>query len=280
MKEILSPALDFYLLIPFYNNLTGLIRSLQSVSYSPVKYAVLIVDDGSDTPLSIGDLTPFSAEGVSIDIIRMPRNQGITRALNTGLAWLQQRRDALFVARLDCGDICATTRFERQVAFLRQHPDIDLVGSWCIFTNYATGLSYRYSTPTEHKSIARGMYFRNIFIHPTVMWRSEIVEKAGIYPESFPHAEDYGFFYEIINKGKGGVIPEDLVICEINPKGLSLHFRKRQLQSRIRVVRQYGKNRILSLLGIAKLWILLATPYRIVLQTKKILYGIKPLNVI
>jgi glycosyltransferase involved in cell wall biosynthesis len=280
MKDVPSPAFDFLLLIPFYNNLTGLIRSLHSISYSPVKYGVLIVDDGSDTPLQHSDLASFAATGVFIHIIRMPRNQGITRALNAGLHWLQDRKDFSFVARLDCGDLCATTRFERQVAFLRQHADTDLVGSWCIFTNYTTGLSYRYSTPTEHKDITRGMYFRNIFIHPTVMWRAGVTEKAGIYPETFPHAEDYGFFYEIINKGKGAVIPEDLVICEINPKGLSLHFRKQQLKSRIRVVRQYGKSKALSLIGVAKLWLLLATPYKIVLQTKKLLYGIKPMNVI
>jgi glycosyltransferase involved in cell wall biosynthesis len=280
MKEVPSPAFDFLLLIPFYNNLTGLMRSLQSVSYNPVKYGVLIVDDGSAIPLDYKDLEPFSATGVYIHIIRMARNQGITRALNAGLHWLQGRKDFPFVARLDCGDLCATSRFERQVAFLRQHEDTDLVGSWCIFTNYITGLSYRYSTPTEHKDITRAMYFRNIFIHPTVMWRAEVVNKAGIYPETFPHAEDYGFFYEIINKGKGAVIPEDLVICEINPKGLSLNFRKQQLKSRIRVVRQYGKSKALSLIGVAKLWLLLLTPYKLVLQTKKLLYGIKPLSVI
>jgi glycosyltransferase involved in cell wall biosynthesis len=280
MKDITSSTFDFLLLIPFYNNLTGLIRSLQSISYNPVKYGLLIVDDGSPTPLEYEDLAPYVATGVYIHIIRLPRNQGITRALNTGLQWLRERKDFLFVARLDCGDICATDRFERQVAFLREHTDIDLVGSWCIFRNYATGLSYRYSTPTDHKTISRGMYFRNIFIHPTVMWRAGITDKAGIYPETFPHAEDYGFFYEIINKGKGAVIPEDLVICEINPKGISLHFRKQQLKSRMRVVRQYGKSKLLSLMGVVKLWFLLATPYKIVLQTKKILYGIKPMSVI
>jgi hypothetical protein len=119
------------------------------------------------------------------------------------------------------------------------------------------------------------MHFRNIFIHPTVMWRAEVTRKAGVYPEDFPHAEDYGFFYEIISRGKAAIIPDDLVICEINPKGISLFFRREQLKSRIRVVKQYGKNRLYSLIGIMKLWLLLVIPYKIVLQTKKIIYGIK-----
>src|ERR1700748_403577 len=106
------------------------------------------------------------------------------------------------------------------------------------------------------------MHFRNLFIHPTVMWRRDERSKGEIYPSNFPHAEDYGFFYEIINKGHAAIIPEDLVICEINPKGLSLYFRQEQLKSRMQVVRQYGKNRLYSLIGVLKLWVLLLIPYK------------------
>jgi len=279
MRESNHVALDFYLLIPYFNNLTGLIRSLQSIHYSAVKYGLLIVDDGSDIPLRHSDLEGAIEHGVTVQIIRQDRNQGITKALNAGLDWLRGRNDFQYIARLDCGDLCKENRFELQAAFLGEHQDIDLVGSWCIFANFSSGASYRYITPTGHEKIAREMHFRNIFIHPTVMWRRSVIDKVGIYPEIFPHAEDYGFFYEIINKGKAAVIPENLVTCEINPRGISLHFRKEQLKSRARVVRQYGRNRLYSLLGMAKLWVLMAIPYGLVLQAKKILYGIKPASV-
>jgi glycosyltransferase involved in cell wall biosynthesis len=280
MEENKLLPFDFYLLIPYYNNLPGLIRSLESVSYDPTAYGILIVDDGSREALRYEDLSSCLPATLSVDILRQPENGGITRALNAGLKWLAERNNCKYVARLDCGDLCAGPRFLRQVAFLDAHRDIDLVGSWCIFRNFSTGESYRYITPTEYKKILRGMHFRNIFIHPTVMWRAEVIRKAGIYPENFPHAEDYGFFYEIISRGEAAIIPEALVICEINPKGLSLFFRREQLKSRIRVVKQYGKNRIYSLIGIMKLWLLLAIPYKIVLQTKKIIYGIKHNSVI
>lgn len=183
MKDNTSPYLDFFLLIPFYNNLTGLIRSIQSVRYNPVNYGLLIVDDGSTVALQQTDLAAYIQPGLLVEIIRLPENQGITKALNTGLEWLQERNNCHFVARLDCGDLCAATRFQTQVAFLRQHPDIDLVGSWCVFTNFQTGLSYRYITPTVHEKIARGMYFRNLFIHPTVMWKADVTGRTGKYPK-------------------------------------------------------------------------------------------------
>jgi hypothetical protein len=98
---------------------------------------------------------------------------------------------------------------------------------------------------------------------------------AARYPENFPYAEDYGFFYEIISKCKAAVLPENLVICEINSGGLSLSFRKEQLKSRGRVVRQYGKNRLFSLMGVIKLRILMVIPYGLLIQVKRLLYGIK-----
>src|ERR1700733_12927793 len=198
MKVSCDPELYFYLLIPYYNNLSGLVRSLQSISYDPVRYALLIVDDGSKDILLDADLAAHLPAGLTVKIIRLPRNEGITRALNTGLHWLEGKNNFRYVARLDCGDICIPERFTRQVEFMDRHPDIDLVGSWCLFKDFSTGQSYPYRTPTEHGGIVRGMYFRNIFRHPTVMWRSYVMKKTGVYPENFPHAEDYGFFYEIL----------------------------------------------------------------------------------
>src|SRR5229473_5328739 len=92
---------DFSLLIPYYNNFQGLIRSLQSVCYDPVKYSILIVDDGSMAPLHQTELAAHLPGGPSLHIIRLPENQGITRALNAGLRWLGTKNDFRFVARLD-----------------------------------------------------------------------------------------------------------------------------------------------------------------------------------
>ena len=279
MEELKQFRFDFYLLIPYYNNLSGLIRSLESISYDPVKYALLIVDDGSKIPLKYDDLAKHLPASIIVKIIRLQENKGITKAMNTGLEWLDDKKDFQFVARLDCGDLCTEDRFQVQVAFLRQHQDIDLVGSWCIFKDFSTGMAYYYRTPTEHENIVRGMYFRNIFRHSTVMWRAEITEKTGLYPYSFPHAEDYGFFYEILNKGKAAVIANDLVICDIDPNSISMHFRKEQLKSRIRVVNQYGKNRLLCLIGALKCWILMVIPYGIIQNIKKTIYRIKSISV-
>ncbi|MBS1663181.1 MAG: glycosyltransferase [Bacteroidetes bacterium] len=275
MEERKKPVYDFYVLIPYYNNLPGLIRALESIAYDPLAYALLIVDDGSTEPLQHSSITPHVPQSLSVTILQLKENQGITSALNTGLRWLEKEGNSRYIARLDCGDVCLPERMTRQVAFMDAHPEVKLIGSWCIFKNFRTGESYRYVTPTEYKPILKEMHFRNVFIHPTVMWRSNLTKEIGVYPEDFPHAEDYGFFYEIISKGEAAVLPADLVICEINPQGISLSYRQEQLKSRIKVVRRYGNNGLYRLLGVLKLRLLLGIPYRLILEIKKVIYGIK-----
>ncbi|OQP47191.1 hypothetical protein A4H97_06695 [Niastella yeongjuensis] len=266
--------IDFYLLIPFYNNLPGLLQSLQSMQYDADKYAVVIVDDGSAQPITLEDIYRQVPGNIRIEIIQLPCNKGITIALNTGLQWIMQQNNAHFVARLDCGDICAPERFYRQVTFLHEHPQINLVGSWCIFKDFSTNVAFRYITPTRHKKIKRGMHFRNIFIHPTVMWRFDSMKDNGQYPDTYPDAEDYGFFYQFLQKGESAIIPEYLVTTEINHKGISLNSRKKQLNSRIKVVKEYGRNRVLRYLGVLKLRLLLIIPYNLVFAIKRALYGV------
>jgi glycosyltransferase involved in cell wall biosynthesis len=266
--------IDFYLLIPFYNNLPGLLHSLQSIQYDAGKYAVVIVDDGSNQPVTLAELYKHIPRNTSVEIIQLPYNKGITAALNTGLQWILKQNNASFIARLDCGDTCTHDRFYRQVAYLQQNPEVNLVGSWCIFKDYSTNVAFRYITPTQHKKIKRGMHFRNIFIHPTVMWRFDAIKDNELYPYSYPHAEDYGFFYQLMQKGKVAIIPDYLVTCEINHKGISLSSRKKQLKSRIKVVNEYGRNRVLRYLGVFKLRLLLIIPYNLVFAVKRTLYGV------
>ncbi len=264
--------LDFYLLIPCYNNKEGLLRSLESVTYTPNKFAILIVDDGSDEPVSPSWLEGRIHQETMLEILRLPLNEGITAALNAGLEKIAGYGNAKYVARLDCGDTCSPMRFVKQVNYLDANADIDLVGSWCVFKDPSKTAGYTYKTPTEHEYICKGMYFRNIFIHPTVMWRLSAQEKVSAYPQAFPHAEDYGFFQLLLQKGRGAVMGEVLVTCELNPKGLSLGNRSAQLQSRMKVVQAFGTNKWLTAMGMLKLRLLQLVPYRLVLRLKRLLY--------
>jgi len=267
------PFFDICVLMPCYNNPEGLATSINSINYDTTRFIVLVVDDGSRQAINKDQLYQNVPVTVNIEILRIEENEGITNALNKGLEYIYVNYMAAFIARLDCGDICAPNRFYRQLAFFENHPSIDLVGSWCYFKNPLTGSRYKFTTPTQHKAIRHSMYFRNVFIHPTVMWRAAVL-KGFRYPGNYPHAEDYGLFYDIVLNKKAAIINDFLVTCEINPDGISFQNRFNQLKSRWQVIRDYGTNKWWVAAGTLKLLLLMALPHQIVYNIKRRLFKI------
>ena len=115
------------------------------------------------------------------------------------------------------------------------------------------------------------MYFRNSFIHPTVIFRMDTVAKLGLYPFDYPHAEDYALFWKIINVAPTAILPAYLVVCELNEVGISSANRIKQLQSRMVIVRKFGHTFMLRALGVLKIRILMKMPHSFVENVKKLM---------
>jgi glycosyltransferase involved in cell wall biosynthesis len=261
--------LHFCVLIPVYNNPEGLLRSLRSINYPRENHLVVVVDDGSREPITTQMLEAARLPS-SFQLIRLPQNRGITEALNTGLRWIQEHTRAGYIARLDCSDTCHPERFHRQVAFLDAHPEVGLLGTWCTFRGKDKTGSYGYTTPIQHEALIKEMYSRNVFIHPTVMFRTRLLEQVGVYPYDFPHAEDYAFFWALLSVAKGAILDRFLVICELNPSGISMGNRREQLESRLRVVKHFGRDRKRQVLSFFKIKLLLFIPQSVILWYKRV----------
>ena len=262
------PEFRLCVLIPYFNNPAGLLKSLESIFFEGNSCLVLIVNDGSRLVPSEKELEEAVAGKYIVKWIQQDQNRGIVYALNVGLDWIRNNGNSEYIARLDCGDICSRARFNRQVTWLQDHPESILVGSWCEFRNYALKFRYLYKTPTEDGEIRKGMYYRNLFIHPTVMWRENQAEGLK-YSEEFQHTEDYGFFFELMDKGKVEILPEVLVTAEINPGGISLKGRRAQLKGRWQVISCYGNHPFRRLAGKIRLAFLFCMPASLVMWWKK-----------
>jgi glycosyltransferase involved in cell wall biosynthesis len=260
---------DFCLLIPCYNNFKGLLLSLNSVYYYSDRFIILIVDDGSETPVTVSRIKSAMQNDYSVFVLRTETNSGITSALNNGLKWIEENQIANYVARLDCGDICRRDRFYKQMNYLIQHPNVGLLGSWCIFKNEASSFSYQYKTPIEHRQIKRAMYFRNLFIHPTVIFKMDLVKMVGYYPHNFVYTEDYALFWQLLKIGPSHILNEFLVTCELNDDGISLKNRKQQLINRGKTISHYGTSPLLKLAGLLRLYALLLLPQGFLLFFRK-----------
>ncbi|MES1220761.1 MAG: glycosyltransferase, partial [Bacteroidota bacterium] len=241
---------ELCVLIPCFNNLQGLKKSIESIFYDKGKYLIVVVDDGSSEIISNETVSGRNSKEAPVHIIRLQQNKGIAVALNTGLQWIMDTVNCDYIARLDCGDTCDASRFYKQVEHLRVNTDTLLLGSWCYFQNQDKNIRYKHRTPVKHESIINSLYFRNVFIHPTIIIRRCVLKEVGLYPENYPHAEDYAWFWQIANHGKTAILPLYLVVCELNMAGISYKNRRLQLQNRIAILKQFGHKFALRQLAI------------------------------
>jgi glycosyltransferase involved in cell wall biosynthesis len=268
MIGIENKELDFCLLIPCYNNLEGLILSINSVEYHSDHFIIVVVDDGSEVPVTVKTIKEKITNNYTLIVLRNEMNKGITNALNKGLKWIEENTASKYVARLDCGDLCKNNRFFRQVDYMDKHPETGLLGSWCVFETKTKSNRYYYKTPIDHKNIIRAMHLKNVFIHPSVMFKTDLLSRVGYYPEGFKYVEDYAFFWQLIKIEPSHILNEFLITCEINEEGISFKNRRKQLVNRLRIIAKYGTNPFLKLVGMLRIHALRFFPQRLVLPLK------------
>ena len=259
---------DIAVLIPHFNNLVGLKKALDSISdLQPVD--IIIVDDGSTKKPSLKALKELYTRFDDIHVLYSDINQGIEHALNIGLRYIKVQKKYNYIARLDCGDVCHPDRFKVQKSFLENNPDVYLVGAWADVVDMDGAYIFSIKHPTNHRKIKKGMFINSMFVHVSVMFRTEIINKIGYYPLNYKYAEDYAYFFKIVNNFVTGNIDCVLVTCEANPNGISLLKRRQQIKSRIAVIYcnfTFAKN---AFWGLFRNVLLLATPYRCVFLIKK-----------
>ena len=260
---------EIILLIPHYNNLTGLLASIASIDKTE-KIDIVIVDDGSLQYKLEEDIinSSFLAQG-SIKYIYLNTNQGIENALNYGLEYILKQQQYKYVARLDCGDLCIGKRFEIQQQFLKENTSIKIVGSNVIAVDTKGKFLYNINMPIHSKDVKNKMYYNSMLIHPSIMFSIDILTSIGLYPTNHKSAEDYAFFFSIIKKYKAANINQYLIQIEINEEGISLSRRKQQVKSRINIIQENFYFGFYPVFGLLRNYILYYMPYKLILHLKK-----------
>lgn len=139
----------------------------------------------------------MSLQDNRINIFRRQENKGLAFSLNELLAIIQSK-EYKYIARMDADDIAVSYRFEKQISFLQNHPDIDLVGG-AINEIDSRGHDWGkvITYPCSPKECRAFFAKRNPVAHPTVMFRRSFFEKAGWhYPTDYVRNEDTRLWHE------------------------------------------------------------------------------------
>ncbi len=144
----------------------------------------------------------------------------LATTLNCGL----RASSATYIARIDQDDLADRERLAKQVYFLDSNPEIAAVGTSAtvIGTNgEVIGLRLQ---ETDRAAIRRRLRWKSPLIHPSVMFRRDIVLGLGGYSEGAVNVEDYELWLRIAAVGDLGGMPECLTKYRIHPNQITSHL--------------------------------------------------------
>jgi len=167
-------------------DLKYLIESIDSVLFQTFGgFEFIIIDDGSsDSSYQIIN----SYKDSRIRILKNEQNLGISISLNKGIKASQGK----YIARMDSDDICMSDRLEKQLFFLEENPEIDVVGSFLEIideTGNHTGEIYIF--PSNAMLVKWITLFGPCLPHPAIMARKDFFIESGGYCSKWDSVEDY-----------------------------------------------------------------------------------------
>lgn len=121
------------------------------------------------------------------NIIRLEQNGGLGNALRIAI----ESANNELIARMDSDDVSVSDRFEQELNYFCQHPQIDIVGGDITeFISNETNVVGKRCVPQSDADIKSFMKKRAAFNHVTVMYKKSSVLNAGGYKDWFWN-EDY-----------------------------------------------------------------------------------------
>lgn len=197
-----------------------------------------------------------------IILIQNEKNSKLSYSLNHCLKYATGE----YIARMDGDDKCLPERFEKQVQFLNDHPEYDLVGTAMqrFDENGLADILYARENP-DYYSLRKG----NPFYHATIMAHRYMYDKLNGYTVSdrTQRGQDYDLWFRFYHAGfSGNNINEPLYLVRENADAI----KRRTAKGRLRAYRTmvYGY----KLLGYPKRWLIFpffrmcvkaVTPYKV-----------------
>jgi glycosyltransferase involved in cell wall biosynthesis len=220
-------------ILPVFNGEKYIKEAIESILLqSFTNFELVIIDDGS-TDKSLEIIKSFSDD--RIKVLRNESNSGLIYSLNRGLSEAKGK----YVARMDADDIACPERLRTQFEFMENNPDIGLCGT---FVKRFGSILRRglLKVPVENDEIKANSLFFCSFVHPTVMFRRELILKHGLnYSEDFKGTEDYNLWVEMIGKGvRTANIPKLLLKYRVSDFSVSgnIFFNKEKFAERLKLI--------------------------------------------
>lgn len=198
------------------------VQSILSQSFSDFEF--IIYDDGSH-PDAAAYIQKLRGVDRRIVLAGREENHGLAFSLNACIRLARGR----YIARMDADDISLPERLQIQYDFMEDHPEY----AWCgCNTKLFDSKGIWGGRKMPEKPRERDYLKYSPYVHPTVMYRREILTENGGYlvAAEMLRCEDYEIFMRLQQKGLQGYNIQKELFCYREDKEA---FRRRKMKYRV-----------------------------------------------
>lgn len=177
------------------------IESILGQTFSDLEF--IIINDGS-TDGTAEILESYRTRDPRIRVYHQ-KNSGVATAMNLGCQLAQGK----YIARMDADDISLPQRLARQIAYLDQHPEISICGTWMHTFWQSKQELVRY--PEDPDIALCTLPFQMPFVGGSLMFDRRLYAERGVHYN--PHVgatDDYLFIVECSKYCRVSSVPEVL----------------------------------------------------------------------
>ena len=181
-----------------YNGEKYLVQAIDSILNQTYQNFEFIIIDDCSTDNSSHILQEYAKKDSRIKIIKKEKNIGIKgfiENLNLGISIAKGK----YIARMDQDDVSLPERFQKQVDFLENNPEITLVGAQLNLINEQNKITGEAIAALQHRDIVKRITSQIQLFHPVIMFRKD---QNIQYREKFLYCEDYDLYLNLITQGK------------------------------------------------------------------------------
>lgn len=220
-------------LMPVFNSEQFVAEAIDSILNQTFKdFEFLILDDAS-TDKSFEIIKDFENKDSHIKVYQNEKNLGVVESRNK-LIELSQGK---YIAWIDSDDIALPNRFEKQIKFLEEHPEIGLVGAYPVIIDENSKKTGKWWFETDPQKLKIELFFHSPFLSSSIVIRKSALPQ-NYYDSRFPVAEDFDLYSKISENSEIANIHETLVKYRINSKGLSKSNSEKMENLSVQVIKE------------------------------------------
>lgn len=213
-------------IMPVYNNSLFICEAIESVLNQTVTDFELIIIDDFSTDDTVAMIDTYHDK--RIKLVKHICNHGAALSINEGI----NLSSGKYIARMDGDDRNCSNRFEKQLEYLKNHPDISICGSHMNLIDESGNYLRMQNKKNGNDAIKIGLFFGETSLaHPSIFIQKEKLNQNCLrYDSAFRYAEDYEFYCRASQSVCLDNLDEPLIEYRLHNNSVSRRYREEQKQ--------------------------------------------------